>query len=158
MMLIEADKRGEKNKIKLTYSADDDYFYVPDNIHIIGTMNTADRSLTIVDYALRRRFAFIKMIPKFNNQFEEFILSNGLSEGIIKKIVSKMSYLNQIIREDESLGDGFEIGHSYFCTFSSGNEKRWYNNVMEFEIIPLIKEYWFDDSDKVSQYSEELLN
>ena len=81
-----------------------------------------------------------------------------LSEGIIKKIVSKMSYLNQIIREDESLGDGFEIGHSYFCTFSSGNEKRWYNNVMEFEIIPLIKEYWFDDPDKVFQYSEELLN
>ena len=158
MMLIEADKRGEKNKIKLTYSADDDYFYVPDNIHIIGTMNTADRSLTIVDYALRRRFAFIKMIPKFNNQFEEFVSSSGLSEGMIKKIASKMNYLNQIIREDESLGDGFEIGHSYFCTFSSGNEKRWYNNVMEFEIIPLIKEYWFDDSDKVSQYSEELLN
>jgi len=158
MMLIEADKRGEKNKIKLTYSSDDDYFYVPDNIHIIGTMNTADRSLTIVDYALRRRFAFIKMIPKFNNQFEEFILSNGLSEGIIKKIVSKMNYLNQIIRDDESLGDGFEIGHSYFCTFSSGNEKRWYNNVIEFEIIPLIKEYWFDDPDKVSQYSEELLS
>ena len=158
MMLIEADKRGEKNKIKLTYSSDDDYFHVPDNIHIIGTMNTADRSLTIVDYALRRRFAFIKMIPKFNDQFEEFVMSNGLSKGIIKQIVSKMNYLNQIIRDDESLGEGFEIGHSYFCTFSSGNEIRWYNNVIEFEIIPLIKEYWFDDPDKVSQYSEELLS
>ena len=98
------------------------------------------------------------MIPKFNDQFEEFVMSNGLSKGIIKQIVSKMNHLNQIIRDDESLGEGFEIGHSYFCTFSSGNEKRWYNNVIEFEIIPLIKEYWFDDSDKVSQYAEELLS
>ena len=158
MMLIEPDKRGEKNKIKLTYSENNKHFYVPDNLYIIGTMNTADRSLTIVDYALRRRFAFIDMKPKFNSQFEKFSIKNGLSQDNINVITQKMNSLNSIIRKDDSLGEGFEIGHSYFCSYSTGNQKRWLDNVFKYEIIPLIKEYWFDNPEKIAQYSDEILS
>ena len=88
-------------------------------------MNTADRSLTIVDYALRRRFAFIKMKPKFNEQFESFLAKKGVPKEIISSITNKMSTLNSAINTDESLGDGFEIGHSYFCSYKSGEYKKW---------------------------------
>lgn len=152
MMLIEADKRGEKNKIKLAYSSNE-HFFIPDNLYIIGTMNTADRSLTIVDYALRRRFAFIKMKPKYNEQFEAFLLKKGISKEIIISITNKMTALNNIIDADESLGDGFEIGHSYFCSYKSGEHNKWLSNVFKYEIIPLIEEYWFDDQQLVDEYS-----
>ena len=152
MMLIEADKRGEKNKIKLAYSSNE-YFFIPDNLYIIGTMNTADRSLTIVDYALRRRFAFIKMRPKFNEQFHAFLSKKGLSKEIISSITNKMTTLNDIINSDESLGDGFEIGHSYFCSYKSGEHNKWLSNVFKYEIIPLIEEYWFDDKQLVEEYT-----
>jgi 5-methylcytosine-specific restriction protein B len=152
MMLIEADKRGEKNKIKLAYSSKDQ-FYIPDNLHIIGTMNTADRSLTIVDYTLRRRFAFIKMKPKFNEQFEAFLLKKGISKDIISSIIDKMTTLNNFINADESLGDGFEIGHSYFCSYKSGEHNKWLSNVFKYEIIPLIEEYWFDDQQLIDEYT-----
>lgn len=151
MMLIEADKRGEKNKIKLAYSANEE-FYIPDNLYIIGTMNTADRSLTIVDYALRRRFAFIKMKPKYNEQFEAFLLKKGISKDIISSITNKMTTLNNIINSDDSLGDGFEIGHSYFCSYKSGEHIKWLTNVFKYEIIPLIEEYWFDDQQLIDEY------
>ena len=121
-------------------------------------MNTADRSLTIVDYALRRRFAFIDMKPKFNSQFEKFSIKNGLSQDNINVITQKMNSLNSIIRKDDSLGEGFEIGHSYFCSYSTGNQKRWLDNVFKYEIIPLIKEYWFDNPEKIAQYSDEILS
>ena len=152
MMLIEADKRGEKNKIKLAYTSNK-FFYIPDNLYIIGTMNTADRSLTIVDYALRRRFAFIKMKPNFNEPFVSYLLKKGISSEIISSITNKMKTLNNIIKADESLGDGFEIGHSYFCSYKSGEHRKWLNNVFKFEIIPLIEEYWFDDQQLIDEYT-----
>jgi len=158
MMLIEADKRGDKNAITLTYNQSDERFYVPDNLYIIGTMNTADRSLTIVDYALRRRFAFIKMQPKFGSQFTSFLKASGISDEIVNDITGKMQTLNEIIYNDESLGEGFEIGHSYFCSFKSGDHKKWYDNVIRYEIIPLIDEYWFDDKELASQYKSLVLN
>ena len=151
MMLIEADKRGETNQIKLTYSSDNEKFYVPDNLFIIGTMNTADRSLTIVDYALRRRFAFIKMKPKYEEKFENFLLQKGLPKNMISGIISRITNLNNKINLDESLGEGFEIGHSYFCSYKSGDHNKWLSNVYEYEIIPLIEEYWFDDEEKVNE-------
>ena len=157
MMLIESDKRGEKNKIKLTYSGDE-YFYIPDNLYIIGTMNTADRSLTIVDYALRRRFAFIKMRPMFNEQFEAFLSKKGISKDIISSIIYKMTRLNNIIVSDDSLGDGFEIGHSYFCSYKSGEQKKWLSNVFKYEIKPLLEEYWFDDNQLIKKYSSIIEN
>lgn len=158
MMLIEADKRGPNNQIALTYSKKEERFYVPENVHLIGTMNTADRSLSIVDYALRRRFSFINLVPNFNDRFKAFLTEKGISKKVISSIVSKINSLNEEIENDDSLGDGFKIGHSYFCnTPKSGtNEKEWLSDVMNFEISPILNEYWFDNKDKAESLIENL--
>ena len=158
MMLIEADKRGSKNQIALTYSKNGERFYVPKNIHLIGTMNTADRSLSIVDYALRRRFSFINLTPNFNNKFKEFLTDKGISKKIISSIISKVSSLNEEIENDDSLGDGFKIGHSYFCNTpkKGSDEKEWLSDIMNFEISPILNEYWFDNKDKAESLIENL--
>ena len=158
MMLIEADKRGPNNQIALTYSKKEERFYVPKNVHLIGTMNTADRSLSIVDYALRRRFSFINLVPNFNDRFFAFLTEKGISKKVISSIVSKINSLNEEIENDDSLGDGFKIGHSYFCnTPKSGtNEKEWLSDIMNFEISPILNEYWFDNKDKAESLIENL--
>ena len=158
MMLIEADKRGPNNQIALTYSKKEERFYVPENVHLIGTMNTADRSLSIVDYALRRRFSFINLVPNFNDKFEAYLSEKGVSKKLIASIISKISSLNEEIESDDSLGDGFKIGHSYFCnTPKSGtNEKEWLSDIMNFEISPILNEYWFDNKDKAESLIENL--
>ncbi len=158
MMLIEADKRDEKFALKLTYAEDEeDRFYVPNNIYIIGTMNTADRSLAIVDYALRRRFAFVTLQPDFGVNFRSFLDKKGLSAEIIEHICSSLTKLNTKIREDINLGEGFQIGHSYFCTFSNNeDENKWWRDILDFEIKPLLEEIWFDDLSKVSEIIKQL--
>lgn len=159
MMLIEPDKRHEKNALKLTYCEDEhDRFYIPENIYIIGTMNTADRSLAIVDYALRRRFAFITLHPHYGKAFRNFLQSIDVSESIVEHIVTSIEKVNWKIREDANLGTGFQIGHSYFCTYPSGaNEKDWFNQVVNFEIKPLLEEIWFDNTDQANNLVKELL-
>lgn len=158
MMLIEPDKRKEKFALKLTYAEDElDKFYIPDNLHIIGTMNTADRSLAIVDYALRRRFAFITLWPVFGDVFQIFLKGKGHSEKVIQHIIQACKRVNEEISKDLNLGAGFQIGHSYFCTFSgSSDEESWLNDVVTFEIKPLLEEIWFDDPDKVKRLTDEL--
>jgi 5-methylcytosine-specific restriction protein B len=158
MMLIEADKREEKFALKLTYAEDEeDRFYVPSNLYIIGTMNTADRSLAIVDYALRRRFAFITLQPDYGNNFRSFLASKGLSAGMVEHICSAVSKVNSKIKEDINLGEGFQIGHSYFCTFiTNEDENKWWNEILSFELKPLLEEIWFDDSTIVSDVLKQL--
>lgn len=152
LMLIENDKR--RKKIYLTYS--DTTFYVPDNLYIIGMMNTADRSLAIIDYALRRRFCFVEIEPAFESEgFKKHLRQNGAPENLITKIVNKISKLNEKIANDNNLGRGFRIGHSYFCDYQ--DDKGWYNRIVEYEIKPLIYEYWFDNEDKAKEIVEELL-
>ncbi len=153
MMLIEADKRDEKFALKLTYSEDEgDRFYVPDNLHIIGTMNTADRSLAIVDYALRRRFAFISLQPDYGTAFRSFLIENGVSSSFVEHICNSVTRVNTKIKSDNNLGDGFQIGHSYFCSFKTGDDETiWWNEILQFEIKPLLEEIWFDDSSSVSE-------
>jgi len=153
LMLIEADKRGSQYSIKLTYSElEDDKFFVPDNLFIIGTMNTADRSLAIVDYALRRRFAFISLQPDYGANFRNFLIDNGLSAEMVTHICSAVSRVNTIIKGDINLGYGFQIGHSYFCNSPDENgEEVWWSEILQFEIEPLLKEIWFDDATKVSE-------
>lgn len=153
-MLIESDKRGPRNKLQLLYS--DDFFYVPSNVHIIGTMNTADRSLALLDYALRRRFAFFDLRPAFGsdgfNAYREELGSKKLN-GLIACVVK----LNDAIANDDSLGEGFCIGHSYFCGFRSSDvtdEKL--GAIVEYELIPMLREYWFDDSAKVREWADAL--
>ena len=157
LMLIEADKRGENYKIPLTYSdKDDEPFFVPNNLYLIGTMNTADRSLAMVDYALRRRFAFIDLYPKFNEKFKQY-LNTKIDLGIINKIISNFDLLNSKIEKDKNLGPGFQIGHSYFCNLeNSENSGEWYRNIIIHEIAPLLREYWFDDLDTAKKEIELL--
>lgn len=153
MMLIEADKRAEKYALKLTYAEDEeDRFFVPENLYIIGTMNTADRSLAIVDYALRRRFAFISLQPDYGDNFRTFLAENGLSNSMIEHISSSVFKVNEKIKADSNLGEGFQIGHSYFCNFSSTEDENiWWQEIIDFELKPLLEEIWFDELNNVSE-------
>jgi len=161
LMLIESDKRGLDNAIKLTYSESEaDRFSVPENVLLIGLMNTADRSLALVDYALRRRFAFFNLTPQLDSdKFEDSILQAGGSLNLVTKIRDRIGALNQLIsNERRDLGPGFEIGHSYFCpTGLISSDDVWYTNVINTEIKPLIEEYWFDSPEKVDTLTEQLL-
>lgn len=155
LMLIENDKRGSKFAVPLTYKPDS-RFYVPQNVFIIGMMNTADRSLAMMDYALRRRFCFIEIEPAFNTQaFRKYLVDSGIHVELIEKIISRMNYLNNQIVADNNLGRGFRIGHSYFCNPST--DENWYQSVVQYEINPLIEEYWFDNEEKAQEYKDYLL-
>ncbi len=158
MMLIEADKREEKFALKLTYAEDEeDRFYVPENLFIIGTMNTADRSLAIVDYALRRRFAFVTLQPDYGDNFRSFLSAKGLSAQLVEHICSAVTKVNGKIKEDINLGEGFQIGHSYFCTYPANeDENKWWSEILSFELKPLLEEIWFDDSTKVTEILKQL--
>ena len=150
MMLIECDKRGDK--LKLLYK--DEWFTVPKNIRIIGMMNTADRSLAMIDYALRRRFAFFDVAPAFDSDgFKQYLTEKNNNK--LDKLILVIKTLNDTISSDESLGDGFRIGHSYFCTNKEISD-RLLQSIVEYEIIPLIKEYWFDEPTKVRDWSANL--
>ena len=161
MMLIEADKRGSEYAVPLTYSPDAEPFHVPDNLFVIGMMNTADRSLAMVDYALRRRFAFIGLKPAFGtDQFRDFLLGAEVEEDLVSKIVDRLSELNRKIRDDrKNLGSGFEIGHSFFCPQEEDEslDESWYRSVILREIEPLLREYWFDRPDQVDGEIKALL-
>ena len=149
-MLIENDKRGME--IELLYA--DEKFCVPDNVYIIGMMNTADRSLAILDYALRRRFAFFDMNPAFETiQFKQY--QENLKNPQFEALIDAIEALNVDIREDDMLGEGFVIGHSYFSNIVNITESE-LSNIIEFEIIPLLKEYWFDDPSKVDIWKVRL--
>lgn len=151
-MLIENDKRGIA--LQLLYS--DEKFAVPKNVYIIGMMNTADRSLAMLDYALRRRFGFFDIKPGFESTgFREYRMA--LDNEKFNKLISCVESLNREISADESLGEGFCIGHSYFCNLKpDAIEDSWFYGVVEYELIPLLKEYWFDEPMKVKDWSENL--
>ena len=151
-MLIENDKRGVS--LQLLYS--DEKFSVPKNIYIIGMMNTADRSLAMLDYALRRRFAFFEIKPGFTTDgFREYRMS--LENEKFDKMIACVESLNNVISNDESLGDGFCIGHSYFCNLLPDTiDDQVLSGIVEYELIPLLKEYWFDEPTKVKDWSSNL--
>lgn len=153
-MLIENDKRGPRNTLQLLYSHE--LFYVPSNVYIIGMMNTADRSLTMLDYALRRRFAFFDLRPAFDT--ESFIAyQEGLASEKFDRLIACIVKLNEAIASDESLGDGFCIGHSYFCRISSDDvtDER-LSAIVDYELIPMLREYWFDEPSKVDEWAGRL--
>ncbi len=150
LMLIEKDYR--EKEIQLAYN--DELFSVPSNVYIIGMMNTADRSLAMIDYALRRRFSFFEMKPGFKSaQFEEYVkkLMNPHLDHLVKAIIE----LNKVIAEDDSLGTGFCIGHSYLCNLGFHDSLE---NIVEYDIIPMLREYWFDNDNKFNQESQKLRN
>lgn len=152
LMLIEKDYRG--TKATLAYSGMP--FSVPRNLYIIGMMNTADRSLAMIDYALRRRFSFFEIEPGFTTEgFMRY--QNSFESETFNALIEKIRQLNKAITEDSALGPGFRIGHSYFCGREpDGNENEWLHSVIEFDILPMLGEYWFDDPEKRSRWGKEL--
>lgn len=158
MLLLEHDKRNQHYAVSLTYGQhSDDAFYIPSNVHIIGTMNTADRSLAMVDYALRRRFAFIQIEPSFNERFKSHLLKQNISARFADNLISRLNNLNDTIATDHSLGKGFKIGHSYFCTSSPiDNTNSWLRRIIDLEIEPMLSEYWFDNEAKCTDETTKL--
>lgn len=159
MMLLESDKRAPRYALRLTYSDNNDpKFYIPSNVYIIGCMNTADRSIAIVDYALRRRFAFCNIQPEFGEPFKKF-LSSYLNEDFISLICKKINKVNSAIRTSASLGAGLEIGHSYFCQLDNLgeiSEKEWWKSICKFELFPYLQEICFDNESLYNQLCELL--
>lgn len=150
LMLIEKDKRGDK--LRLLYA--NELFSVPSNVHIIGMMNTADRSLAMIDYALRRRFAFYELEPAFDSEgFNK--VREEVGHPKFGVLVDTIKALNQDISKDEALGTGFRIGHSYLCTDDPITDE-WIEAVIKYELLPLIYEYWFDDSTQVEKWQIRL--
>ncbi len=153
-MLIEHDKRDELNSMRLLYA--DEQFYIPSNVHIIGMMNTADRSLAMLDYALRRRFAFFEMNPAFDSDgFRKY--QETIANPKFNKLIEIIKQLNNTIKEDVSLGGGFRIGHSYFISGANDIiDDAWLETVVNYEVIPLLQEYWFDENSKVEEWTAKL--
>jgi 5-methylcytosine-specific restriction protein B len=149
-MLLENDKRGVE--VRLLHS--DEKFSVPRNVHLIGTMNTADRSLAMMDYALRRRFAFFGMKPGFGSAgFRQY--QKTLESKPFDRLVACTEELNAAIAEDEALGEGFCIGHSFFCNLEKAGTKE-LSRIVEFELAPLLAEYWYDESAKAREWVARL--
>lgn len=150
LMLIEADYRDKK--ATLAYNGLG--FSVPKRLHIIGMMNTADRSLAMIDYALRRRFSFLNMEPGFDS--EGFInYQKGLANDTFNTLIERIKELNKEIMQDKSIGKGFCIGHSYFCNADECTEE-WMKDVVDFDILPMLSEYWFDEAAKLQRWENIL--
>jgi 5-methylcytosine-specific restriction enzyme B len=150
-MLIEWDKRDEF--VTMGYSKEQ--FTVPSNVYLIGTMNTADRSLAQLEVALRRRFAFITLEPAFNEKWRQTIRESGVSEQMVNQIIFAVEKINKEIGADFQLGRGYEIGHSFFTKKPKNiGEEDWYKGIFTYEIIPLLEEYFFDRSDMVKSLIE----
>lgn len=146
LMLIERDYRG--TKATLAYNGLP--FSVPKNLYLIGMMNTADRSLAMIDYALRRRFSFFDMEPGFDSEgFRRYQAS--LNNDTLNELVERVKDLNKEIAADKSLGKGFCIGHSYFCGQDECTDE-WLDSIVNYDILPMLSEYWFDDATKLQRW------
>ncbi|MCD8283100.1 MAG: AAA family ATPase [Prevotella sp.] len=151
LMMIESDYRDRP----VALACGDESLTVPANLYIIGMMNTADRSLAMIDYALRRRFSFVEIEPAFDSDgFKDYMKS--LKNKKFESLIDKVKELNKAITADRSLGKGFQIGHSYFCNQTiAGCTKEWMKQVVNYEIIPMLEEYWFDETDKTDAWRKE---
>ena len=150
LMLIERDYRG--TKATLAYNGLP--FSVPKNLYIIGMMNTADRSLAMIDYALRRRFSFFDMEPGFDSEgFRQYQAS--LNNETLNALVERVKDLNKEIAADKSLGKGFCISHSYFCGQDTCTDE-WLDSIVNYDILPMLSEYWFDDTAKLQRWENIL--
>ncbi len=162
LTLLESDKRNEDEALELSYrKREGERVYIPENLYVIGTMNVADRSIAMVDFALRRRFAFVDLEPIFGSTWRDWVHSQcKINEEFLSQVEARMNTLNEQIAEDSNLGAQFQIGHSYVTpppghTISDSNE--WFKQVVETEIGPLLDEYWFDALDTAQKAREQLL-
>lgn len=160
LTLIENTKRSEDNAIELSYrKSPEEIFFIPENVYIIGTMNIADKSLALLDFALRRRFSFFSLAPLFNQNWQDWCREKGFNQDIITDIQTKIIELNNTIIEDPSLGKQFCLGHSYLTPSEKiDTPKQWFRDIIESDISPLLEEYWFDDPIKQEMAVEKLLH
>lgn len=163
LTLLEADKRKREDALLLNYHLPgESEFYIPSNVHVIGTMNVADRSLALVDYALRRRFAFVDLEPLFNERWKSWLVDRfSMKRNELDRIAAKMNELNAAIAAEADLGKHCRIGHSFFippsgCVIDK-DTPAWFADVVTSEIEPLLNEYWFDDPQKVKDHIRKLL-
>ncbi len=162
LTLLEASKRNENEALELSYSTkDNERVYIPENLYVIGTMNLADRSLALVDFALRRRFAFIDLEPLLGEKWKKWVHDkNKIDLATLTKIGNNINGLNKTIIDDHSLGKQFCIGHSYVTPSNDTDvvyAKKWFCDIVETEIVPLLDEYWFDDPKKTEDAKKKLL-
>ena len=164
LTLIEASKRNSKEAIKLCYPNSEGLHlpvYVPSNLYIIGTMNVADRSLALVDMAFRRRFAFINLEPNLNKTWKDYVVNKlHMDSSVANYIQSEIVNLNNQIASDSRLGKDFQVGHSFFTpneSLKTKDSKKWFREVVESEIAPLLQEYWFDSLEEADKAIEKLL-
>ena len=148
LMMIEKDYRD--TPIQLSYA--DRRFAVPSNVYLIGMMNTADRSLAMIDYALRRRFSFFEMKPAFDNAVFKYNIIKK-HDTHLDKLIDALKELNKVIAEDDSLGSGFCIGHSYLCDLGDDYDLE---SIVEYDIIPMLREYWFDNNERFNKEAQKL--
>jgi len=159
LTLLEVDKRTPTEALELTYRREhENGIFIPNNLYVIGTMNLADRSLAMVDFALRRRFAFFYLAPNFDEKWLNYMIDKTkLSRKSLEKIRHVMNNLNQYIAKEEMLGNAFTIGHSYLtCDSVIPDAMSWYKDIIDSEIKPLLEEYWFDDSNKLDTALKKL--
>ena len=162
LTLMEADKRGKEHAVTPLYPrGEGDHLHIPTNLYFIGTMNRADRSLALVDYALRRRFAFVSLRPKFGDAaFDAWLKERRMPQALVARINQRMGRVNQLISEDSHLGADFALGHSFFCPPGTDFERldtAWYDGIVRTEVIPLLEEYWYDNPTRVREATEALL-
>ena len=162
LTLLENSKRTADEAIELAYRRrEGERVFIPSNLHVIGTMNIADRSLALVDLALRRRFAFVDLEPVLNSTWQEWCERCGLDQYIVEHVRDRIHDLNKDLSEDPSLGPQYRIGHSYVTPLlgtSIHDGRQWFREVVETEITPLLEEYWFDSLEKVKSARRKLLD
>lgn len=150
LMAIEKEYRGQAVRLP----EGDRTFSVPENVYLIGMMNTADRSLALIDYALRRRFGFFEMEPGFSSEgFRAY--QARLGDPHFDALVRTVEALNRDIAQDPSLGKGFCIGHSYFCGAETDTEA-WMESVVEYDLLPTLREYWYDEEETYRRWEARL--
>ena len=161
LTLLESDKRNETEALELSYRKNEgERVYIPENLYVIGTMNVADRSIAMVDFALRRRFAFVDLEPIFGNVWQDWVHNQcKIDKEFLSQVEEKMNVLNEQIAGDTNLGTQFRVGHSYVTPSAKeiDNSREWFKQVAETEIGPLLDEYWFDTPDTAQKAKEQLL-
>ena len=158
LTLLEAGKRTPNEALELCYPDADGKrrpVHIPENLYVVGTMNIADRSLALVDLALRRRFAFVGLAPRLGEVWREWVVKQcAVDPGLVADIERRIAELNDQIATDARLGKQFRIGHSYVTPahrLEAGDTKKWFQQVVETEIGPLLDEYWFDAPDEAQK-------
>jgi len=160
LLLLEPDKRGPAHALRLPYAPPEaPRFFVPENLYVIGTLNLADRSLAPLDYALRRRFAFVGMRPQFGTPLRDLLTASQIPPTLIDLLTERLAALNHIIAADPELGADFEIGHSYFCAppADPAESPDWLRLIFEQEIGPLLTDYWREQPERAAAQLRKLL-